>query len=41
MAHLQKMILPDIGLLTNIGEAHGEGFDSIKNKLAEKHATVS
>lgn len=36
MEHLQKMILPDIGLLTNIGEAHGEGFDSIKDKLAEK-----
>ena len=36
MDRLQKMILPDIGLLTNIGEAHGEGFDSIKDKLFEK-----
>jgi alanine racemase len=36
MAHLQKMILPDIGLLTTIGEAHGEGFDSITDKLRDK-----
>ena len=36
MEHLQKMILPDIGLLTNIGEAHGEGFDSMTDKLVEK-----
>jgi len=36
MDKLQKMILPDIGLLTNIGEAHGEGFDSMADKLAEK-----
>jgi alanine racemase len=36
MDKLQKMIRPDIGLLTNIGEAHGEGFDSMAEKLAEK-----
>ena len=36
MERLQKMILPNIGLLTNIGEAHGEGFDSITDKLREK-----
>ena len=36
MDKLQKMILPDIGLLTNIGEAHGEGFDSMADKLTEK-----
>jgi len=36
MDKLQKMIRPDIGLLTNIGEAHGEGFDSLTDKLAEK-----
>ncbi len=36
MDRLQKMILPDIGLLTNIGEAHGEGFDSMADKLTEK-----
>jgi len=36
MDKLQKMIRPDIGLLTNLGEAHGEGFDSIAHKLAEK-----
>lgn len=36
MDKLQQIIRPDIGLLTNIGEAHGEGFDSMKDKLAEK-----
>ena len=36
MKKLQNMIRPDIGLLTNIGEAHGEGFGSIADKLAEK-----
>lgn len=36
MEKLQNMIRPDIGLLTNIGEAHGEGFDSMADKMAEK-----
>ncbi len=36
MGRLQNMIRPDIGLLTNIGDAHGEGFGSIDDKLAEK-----
>lgn len=36
MDKLQQIIRPDIGLLTNIGEAHGEGFDSMTDKLAEK-----
>src|SRR5690606_28509516 len=31
-----EMIRPDIGVLTNIGEAHSEGFASIEQKLAEK-----
>jgi UDP-N-acetylmuramyl pentapeptide synthase len=33
---LQTMIRPDIGILTNIGEAHAEGFPSAKAKLLEK-----
>jgi alanine racemase len=33
---LQTMIRPEIGILTNIGEAHAEGFSSAKAKLLEK-----
>lgn len=36
MDALQAMIRPDIGILTNIGEAHAEGFSSAKAKLLEK-----
>lgn len=36
MERLQKIIRPDLGLMTNIGEAHGEGFDSLQEKLQEK-----
>ena len=36
MEKLEKMIQPTIGLLTNIGEAHSEGFSSIEQKEAEK-----
>ena len=36
MAKLQKMILPDIGILTNIGSAHDEGFENRKEKSEEK-----
>lgn len=36
MQRLEEMIRPDIGVLTNIGEAHSEGFASIEQKLAEK-----
>jgi alanine racemase len=36
MEKLQKIIRPTIGVLTNIGEAHSEGFASTKEKLAEK-----
>jgi Alr-MurF fusion protein len=36
MEKLEKIIQPTIGVLTNIGEAHSEGFDSIKQKEAEK-----
>lgn len=36
MERLAKIIRPDIGILTNIGPAHDEGFDSREEKIAEK-----
>ncbi len=36
MEKLEMMIRPDIGILTNIGEAHSEGFTSRSQKLREK-----
>lgn len=36
MENLAEMIRPSIGILTNIGEAHAEGFSSGKEKLLEK-----
>ena len=36
MTKLEKVIKPDIGVFTNIGEAHNEGFISKKEKAAEK-----
>ncbi|WP_449435373.1 Mur ligase family protein [Pedobacter steynii] len=36
MDSLAKIIEPTIGVLTNIGEAHAEGFSSTKEKLLEK-----
>ncbi len=36
MDRLQKMIEPTIGIFTNIGTAHSEGFVSVKQKIAEK-----
>jgi len=36
MAALQSIIRPGIGILTNIGSAHTEGFKNDKEKLAEK-----
>ncbi|QXU42939.1 bifunctional UDP-N-acetylmuramoyl-tripeptide:D-alanyl-D-alanine ligase/alanine racemase [Pedobacter sp. D749] len=36
MQHLAEIIRPEIGILTNIGEAHAEGFGSKKEKLKEK-----
>ena len=36
MAALQKMIQPTIGVLTNLGTAHNEGFPSDEVKLLEK-----
>jgi alanine racemase len=36
MQHLEKIIQPAIGVLTNIGEAHSEGFINNEQKLQEK-----
>jgi alanine racemase len=36
MDKLEKMIHPTIGILTNIGEAHNEGFLNIRQKINEK-----
>lgn len=36
MEHLAQMIKPDIGVLTNIGDAHIENFDSAEHLLSEK-----
>nr|WP_121271510.1 bifunctional UDP-N-acetylmuramoyl-tripeptide:D-alanyl-D-alanine ligase/alanine racemase [Pedobacter schmidteae] len=36
MDTLQHMIQPNIGILTNVGEAHAEGFSSQNEKLHEK-----
>ena len=36
MEKLERIIQPTIGLITNIGEAHSDGFDTIYEKLEEK-----
>jgi len=36
MGRLEKILRPTIGLFTNIGEAHSEGFDSRMEKAREK-----
>jgi alanine racemase len=36
MEKLEKIIQPSLGILTNIGEAHNEGFSGSANKLSEK-----
>jgi Alr-MurF fusion protein len=36
MKNLEKIILPSIGIFTNIGEAHSEGFENIQQKVKEK-----
>jgi Alr-MurF fusion protein len=36
MKHLQAIIKPDIGIFTNIGEAHQENFLSYQRKIREK-----
>jgi alanine racemase len=36
MEKLEKMIKPSIGVLTNIGSAHDEGFRNLEQKIQEK-----
>lgn len=36
MVNLEKIIHPTIGIFTNIGEAHNEGFLNIRQKINEK-----
>ncbi len=36
MQRLEKIIQPDIGVFTNIGDAHNEGFLNIRQKVNEK-----
>jgi Alr-MurF fusion protein len=36
MDKLEKIILPTIGILTNIGSAHDGGFESLERKIKEK-----
>lgn len=36
MEKLQKIIQPTIGILTNIGSAHDEGFENLEEKVKEK-----
>lgn len=36
MEYLQQIIQPTIGILTNIGSAHDEGFSDISQKIKEK-----
>ena len=36
MQNLETIIKPTIGILTNIGSAHDEGFDTIEDKIKEK-----
>jgi Alr-MurF fusion protein len=38
MKNLQRIIRPDLGILTNIGEAHQENFTSLEQKVVEKLA---
>ena len=36
MEKLQKVINPDIGIITNIGDAHSENFKDNREKAEEK-----
>ena len=36
MRLLERMIRPDVGLITNVGDAHQENFPSVEAKIAEK-----
>ncbi len=41
MEKLARIIRPDIGIFTNIGDAHSEGFTSVKEKIREKLSLFS
>ena len=41
MQKLASVIRPDLGIITNIGEAHSEGFSSLHEKLNEKLSLFS
>ncbi|WP_339867498.1 bifunctional UDP-N-acetylmuramoyl-tripeptide:D-alanyl-D-alanine ligase/alanine racemase [uncultured Algoriphagus sp.] len=41
MAALEEMIKPDLGIFTNLGTAHQEGFESLISKLREKLSLFS
>ncbi len=36
MQKLEKIIKPNIGVFTNLGDAHAEGFSGLKQKIVEK-----
>jgi Alr-MurF fusion protein len=36
MEKLERIISPDIGVFTNIGQAHQENFVSVQQKIKEK-----
>ena len=36
MVALQSMIRPTVGIITNLGDEHNEGFESMQQKIAEK-----
>jgi alanine racemase len=36
MIHLQNIIRPTIGIFTNVGTAHDEGFENLEQKISEK-----
>ncbi len=36
MSHSEKILHPEIGIFTNIGEAHSEGFLNMRQKINEK-----
>ncbi len=38
MSRLEKIIQPNIGVFTNLGDAHAEGFSGNKQKIGEKFA---
>ncbi|REG83605.1 bifunctional UDP-N-acetylmuramoyl-tripeptide:D-alanyl-D-alanine ligase/alanine racemase [Algoriphagus antarcticus] len=41
MAALEEMIKPNLGIFTNLGTAHQEGFDNLESKLQEKLSLFS